>query len=171
MPYFTTILNYNNILDWTGAVMHHNIAKYQHPWLDRCLIWPLFCKITTSLTGRVPYFTIILQYFNIPDWTGAIFYHNTALSQHPWLDGCHILPPYWIITTSLTGRVPCFSIILHNNNIPDWTGAIFYHNTALSQHHWLDGCRIWRKYCKITASLTGRVPYFTTVLNYNNIPD
>ena len=32
--------------------------------------------IATSLTGRVSYFTIILQYINIPDWTGENFSAN-----------------------------------------------------------------------------------------------
>ena len=140
MPYFTIILHYNNIPDWTGAVFHHNTTIYPHPWLGGCLILPQFCIITTSLTGRVPYFTIILHYNNIPDWTGAVFHHNTTIYPHPWLDGCRILPWYYNISTSLTGRVPYFTTILHYKNIPDWTGALFYHNIEIYQHPWLDGC-------------------------------
>ena len=59
----------------------------------------LECIITTSLSGRVPYFTIILHYNNIPDWA-----------------------------------VPYFTIILHYNNNPDWTGALFFHYTTIYQH-------------------------------------
>ena len=136
------ILQYINIPDWTGAVFYHNTAIYQHPWLDGCRILQPYRIISTSLTGRVPYFTIILQYNNIPHWTGAVFYHDTTIYQHPWLDGCRILPWYYNISTSLTGRVPYFTIILHYSNIPDGTGAIFYHNIAKYQHPWLDRCYI-----------------------------
>ena len=51
--------------------------------MDGCRILPEYCTITTSLTGRVPYFTIILQCINIPDWTGAVFNHKTAIEKHP----------------------------------------------------------------------------------------
>ena len=172
VPYFTIILQYINTPDWRGALFYHYTTIYQHPWLDGCRILPLYCNISTSLTGRVPYFTIILHYNNIPDRTGALFYHNTAIYQHPWLDGCLILqlyynistsltgrPPYYNISTSLTGRVHYFTIILHYNNIPDWTGAVFtiilqynyitgstaavfYHNTVIYQHPTLDRCII-----------------------------
>ena len=39
----------------------------------------------------MPYFILLLHYSNFPDLTGAIFYHNTAIYQHPWLDGWKIL--------------------------------------------------------------------------------
>ena len=85
------------------------------------------------------------MYLNIPDWTGAVFYYNTEYNNIPDWTGTVIYHnteynniPDW--TTAV--RVPYFTIIMQNNNIPNRTGAVFCSITAPYHHCLPEGWRI-----------------------------
>ena len=126
--------------------------------------------------GCIFYHSKISLYTKIPEWTGAVFYHNYAVNQRPWLDGCRIfsLSLQYLNHPWLDGCrffLTIIHFVLQYNNILDWTGAVFHHNTAIYQHLWMEECRILPYFYITATSLTGRVPYLAIILHYNNIPD
>ena len=95
--------------------------------------------IATSLTGRVSYFTIILQYINIPDWTGENFSANqrpgrpSYLSDRP--ENINLVEYVWML---LLGFVEfCLAISEEKSNMYESIrdqGGKLYSRAMKTQH-------------------------------------
>ena len=66
------------VLNWTVRSLNHAYTTTTR--MDGCRFFTINRVIPTSLTGRMPLYTLSLQYYIIRDLMGAVFvYYNTAI--------------------------------------------------------------------------------------------